>query len=508
MLYSNPFIEFLEKKDPDSIALFQGKENINTGTLLADSKHLAFQLSQKGMKENDRIILVAQPGIDFLKIIFATMLLKTQVAIIDPEMGRENYLQKLKQFQPQWAFIDSRLLLLQEHPILRALYFFFKKNGFYFPRQSNLKTISTGPWLPLFQTHLKLGALLKNKSRHLTEIAAGNPHHEYIITYTSGTNSAPKGVVHTFQTLANSIDIIVNLIQSDQKQILATHLPHFMLISILAGIPVKIWQGEMIASKRLLFLDQHQITTFFGPPAEYLDLIQECQKQGRRLPNCLQHVLLGSAPVHVSFLEKFSSFLPKHTKITCLYGMTENLVVATIDGKEKLKYACSGDLLGTPVKNVEISIAEDGEILLHSDQLFSRYWDQKKEATKHPTGDLGFLDSNGKLILSGRKKDMIIRRNFNLYPALYESTIEKIEGISRAVFIGVYREELADEKVYLLIEGAPFLKADQIKSQLQKGSYCIDKEAWPDEIILRTIPRKGRQQKVDRHGLRKEISAL
>jgi len=101
---------------------------------------------------------------------------------------------------------------------------------------------------------------------------------------------------------------------------------------------------------------------------------------------------------------------------------------------------------------------------------------------------------------------MIIRKNFNIYPALYEPTIKKINGVEEAVLIGTYDEELADEKVTLVLEGSAKIKVEQIFSSIQNGKYSIDPEAIPDEIIIRDIPRKGRQNKIDRAQLRQELS--
>ncbi len=500
-LFSNRIIELIDQLDRDQVLLNNGHVVFSAGDLVKESKALASQLISNGMKIKDRVVIAAEPGVDFVKIMFATMMIGAEVAIIDPEMGRENYKNKLNQFKPSWVFLDSRIHILQRNVILRRVYFWWRKNGLYFPPSTTIRKILTGPKFPMLGRHLHLANfdLSSPKAEIVLQPVMNDPG--YLITYTSGTTDEPKGVFHGINGLTNSILQVAELLKSDQPQTLATHLPHFMLIGACAGIEVKLWKSTDSAKQRLEFIVKNNITTLFGPPAEYLMLFKYCKIKNIALPNSLKHVLLGSAPVHKSFLERLIQFLPESTKITCIYGMTENLVACTIDGREKLVYESQGDPLGKPIVNVEFKFGPDHEIFIKSPQLFKRYHHKKSRPEWHATGDLGHLDDNGNLILTGRKKEMIIRRNFNLYPALYEPTIKKIAGVDEAVLIGRYSEELADEEVFLIIESANKMRTENIRKQIEVGEFSIDKEAWPDHILFRKIPRKGRQQKIDRKGL-------
>lgn len=185
--------------------------------------------------------------------------------------------------------------------------------------------------------------------------------------------------------------------------------------------------------------------------------------------------------------------------------MTENLLVSVIDGKEKMNYSGEGDPVGIPVPGLDLKIAEDGEILLRSPQLYSRYFHQADRAAYHATGDLGYVDEKGNLFLKGRKKEMIIRGNTNIYPALYETTIKKIEGIDEAAMVGIYNEQKQDEEVYLAVEGKESLSEKAILEQLAYGTFQIDTEALPDKVVFMQIPRKGRQNKIDRAEIVRKI---
>ena len=506
MIFSNPLIQSLSNMantHPDFPVLRNKNRKITAGELFVRSNQIASGLLTFDFKKDDLVVMATEPGEAFLEIMYAVILLQGKIAIIDPEMGRENYAAKMKQLQPQWMFIDSRLLFLQEHPVLKNL---LSRSGKKIPEISLLpgvRLISVGRKLPVFRKHISFKYFSNVSPLPALPLYAPG-HTENIIIYTSGTLSVPKGVVHTGYSLGSSITGLKNLLAANRNAIVGASLPHFMLLGITAGIPVKMKRKNMSASEEINWIDKENIGVLFGPPSDYLPLIRYCEKKKRELPACLQHILLGSAPVHLRFLKRLITVLPGHTQLTCIYGMTENLLVCTIDGRQKVNYTGSGDLLGKPVCGVSIKIEADGEIFVKSGQLFSRYFHEAGRSEWHASGDLGEVDEKGNLILRGRKKEMIIRRNMNIYPALYENTIKNIKGVEEAAIVGVYDERIEDEKIYLALEGTG-LNLHHIRSQLNYGIHSIDKEALPDHIFEMVIPRKGRQNKIDRFSIIEHI---
>ena len=499
MLYSGPLLQpllHLVKSSPEHIVLYNNDKSITAKDLLQKSINVASSLLKKDFKENDVAVIAAKPGEEFLEIMNAIIMLKGKIAIIDPEMGKENYAAKMKQLQPQWMFIDSRLLLLQEHPFLKWAILRIKKTLPNITLVKGTKLVAVGKKLPALRKHISF-AVLQKQVEKAPEFSHDEGLSENLIIYTSGTLQTPKGVMHTSKNLDASIQALSNLFIKNKNAVVGTYLPHFMLLGIAAGLPVKLMKPDLSAKAKINFIQKENIGIVFGPPSDYMPLIKYCENNNKMLPGCLQHVMVGSAPVHILFLKRLIAVLPMQTQITCTYGMTENLLVSTIDGRQKILYKGEGDIVGKPTNRIQITIAEDGEILLRSPQMFSRYYHEESGSEWHHTGDLGKINDNGDLILSGRKKEMIIRRNMNIYPALYENTIKHIEGIDEAAMIGIYDETLHDEKVYLAVEGND-INIHAIKKQLLNGIHSIDKEALPDEIFKMTIPRKGRQNKIDR----------
>jgi long-subunit acyl-CoA synthetase (AMP-forming) len=503
MLYSGPLLYplmQLSRVRPGCIVLHKQNGFVTAKELLQKSIHIAATLQAKGFKHNDTAVLAAKPGEELLEIMYALIMLKGKIAIIDPEMGKENYASKMKQLRPQWMFIDSRLLLLQEHPFLKWLLLKFKRTLPDITLLNGTKLVTVGRQLPIFQRHVSFQSILKYPLAATPELFYTPGSSESVIVYTSGTLQIPKGVIHTARSLEASIVALGKLFDHNSNAIVGAYLPHFLLLGIAAGLPVKLMDPALRAKAKISWLKKESVGILFGPPSDYLPMIQYCETNNKVLPDCLQHIMIGSAPVHTLFLKRLINVLPGHTKITCTYGMTENLLVATIDGRQKALYSGKGDIVGKLAEGVSIAFARDGEILVKSSQLFCRYYHEESGNEWHATGDLGTTDEEGNIILLGRKKQMIIRGNMNIYPALYENTIKHIKGIDEAALVGIYCDNIHDEKLYLALEGSD-INVRQVKKQLAYGRHSIDTAALPDKIIKMNIPRKGRQQKIDRAGI-------
>ena len=508
MLYQNLILLPLQQMAENNfskIVLQKGNKTTSAGLLYSNACMLATGLSERGLKEDDVVLLALPAEEEFLIIFYALLILRAKIAIIDNEMGSDLYSVKMQQLKPKWLFADSKLLLMNKYAFLRKIGARFRKNlpKLYF--KDDVQIVATGINLNFFQRHQTLQNFFL-KAADKKDLQPNDADYENIVIYTSGTLSEPKGVVHTNKSLNASLIKMEGLFFGDKNVVLATYLPHFILIGIACNFLVKILDPTMGAMKKLSWFSTEQITAFFGAPYDYLPLILVCEKMQAKFPTTLKHLIIGSAPVHKKFLNRLIAVLPKQTKITCIYGMTEHLVTALVDGREKITYTGEGDLLGKVVQDVQLKIGADGEFFVNSAQCFKKYLHQEESGAAHPTGDLGSFDGEANLVLHGRKKDMIIRRNFNIYPALYEDTIRKIPGVTETALVGIYSDEIFDEVVYLIVETEQE-SADDIYEKLQTGIYSIDSEALPDRIIKMQIPRLGRHQKIDKIKIREMIKA-
>ncbi len=151
----------------------------------------------------------------------------------------------------------------------------------------------------------------------------------------------------------------------------------------------------------------------------------------------LQVALSGAAPISVSTLEFFASIgLPIHEG----YGMTETTAFASVQPYGKLRFGT----IGKPLPGVEARIADDGEIMLKGINMVKGYLrlpDKTAELYDDDdwmyTGDLGAIDEDGYISITGRKKDLIITAGGkNVAPAEMEGYLQAIPGVGQAVVVG------------------------------------------------------------------------
>ena len=159
---------------------------------------------------------------------------------------------------------------------------------------------------------------------------------------------------------------------------------------------------------------------------------------GGRIRQCVT----GAAPIAPEILEFFFAC---GVPVMEGYGMTETSTVATGQTPEDFRFGS----IGKPLPGVEIKIADDGEILLRGDNIFQGYY-KNEEASKEAleggwlhTGDLGRIDEDGFVYISGRKKDIIITAGGkNITPANLENGIKQNPNVSQCVVVGDRRPYL------------------------------------------------------------------
>jgi acyl-CoA synthetase (AMP-forming)/AMP-acid ligase II len=340
------------------------------------------------------------------------------------------------------------------------------------------------------------------------------PHDDALIVFTSGTTSQPRAVVHSRASLAATLDVIHTLLPVAPGDRLMARDLHLIVPALRAGATVYLPQSQKPPAAQLLrAIEQQRITHVYEVTANLELLVSHLERERKEFPSSIRQVFVGAAPVRHAFFRRVAPLLPAGAEAWCVYGMTEMLPVAAIELRDKLAFTGDGDIVGRPVNGVTARIRDDGELVVGGPHLFDRYLGASR-VDEHPTGDLACFEQ-GRIVLRGRSKDMIIRGEYNIYPALHEPIVERIEGVRRCAIVGLFDEEKADERILLVVEPesplpsaaaeAAFRK--QLRAAIEHGPHRIDDVALPDEIVIAAIPLSGRSSKVDKPALRRTLAA-
>ncbi|MFC6013792.1 class I adenylate-forming enzyme family protein [Nocardia lasii] len=498
--------DFLERlaaqadRIPDASALGAvGKRAFTYRELVDTVARVAHNLGEAGFEPGDRMLFSIRPSVSSVMLIFGTIAAGGTIVFVDPGVGPELFAQRVAMVEPRWAATES-LLYAVSGPLSR----YGRKKGLELPRFGALdvRHIHSGLWVP----GTPLGSVPMRRftgDAPDTSLPATDPDAEALIVFTSGTTADPKAVVHTRASLSAGLAAMGGRTSLAPGAFLHTE-------QLMMGLPA-LMAGARWAMPRYPRLGTHidpvrftrnlrSATHAFYTPADLAVALDHLEAESLPVPPHLRQVALGGAPVTSALLRRAQKSLPD-TEFLAIYGMTEILPVAVATGAAKLAH--DGDLLGAPVRGVEARIAEDGELVLSGPNLCRGYLGAEP-LTEIATGDLARWDGK-ELVLTGRKKDMMIRGKTNIYPGLYEPAIVALDGVREAVMVGL-PDEIGDERIVLAVVAEPEAR-DLVARLRELVPQIIDTTAVPDDIVVvERIPVSGRTNKPDRAALREMLS--
>ncbi|TDD90511.1 class I adenylate-forming enzyme family protein [Actinomadura rubrisoli] len=491
-------------RTPGGVALVSGDgAELTYGELRRQVLAVRHGLLGAGLAAGDGVLFSVRPSPESLVLALGVVAAGGVVVFADPGAGPAMFTARLRLARPRWSAAES---VLYAGSRLRPVRAYARRRGLLLPDLAGLRIPGEGP-----MRHIHVGRRLPGVPRGALPFArlaageapepdeAGDPDAPAAVIFTSGTTDDPRAVVHTQASLAAALGLFRGRMPLGPGDVVHTDQLMLGLPTLISGAR---WSMPPLscppADFARLMRERGATHTFCVPVhlAEILDAVPE-------LPSTLRHVLLGAAPAPAAILRRAVAAAPS-AEVLSVYAMTEILPVAIASADEKLAHTASGaagDLLGTPLPGVGARLAGDGELLLSGPNLCRGHLGAEPLA-ELPTGDLARLDA-GRLVLVGRKKDMLIRGKFNLYPGLYEPSIAALPGVADAAIVGVPDPLTGDEEVVLAVVGPADLPA-RLRRTLPD---VIDHDALPDRVVvLDELPRSGRTRKLDRPRLREMVA--
>lgn len=327
-----------------------------------------------------------------------------------------------------------------------------------------------------------------------------------VILYTSGTTGKPKGVMLTHKNLYSNASTSASLQEDEERGTTLGVLPlaHVYGFTVtnacfLLGASIVIF-AMFNLEEVCKAIEKHKVKGFNAVPAMIHAMLMSPITEKYDLSS-LESVGSGSAPIPVALIEGFKKKF--NADVLEGYGLSEAAPVVSTNRKTMPVKPGS---VGLPLPGIEIKIADEngnelptgevGELLVRGDNITPGYF-RNEEATKEAirdgwlhTGDMGRVDEDGYLYIVDRKKDLIIRGGFNIYPRELEELISRHEAVSEVAVIGVPSERMGEEVVAFVVKKprVEITEEDLIE-------YCQDKLAkykTPRRVLfVKTLPKNA-----------------
>jgi long-chain acyl-CoA synthetase len=325
-----------------------------------------------------------------------------------------------------------------------------------------------------------------------------------VILYTSGTTGTPKGAELTHDNLRENCTVTARmLVQDNEEEVILGALPLFHSFGQTCGLNVAVATGACLTliprfdpSKALEIISRDKVTVLEGVPTMYHAMLNAPNKDSADVSSLRVCVSGGSAmPVEVmkTFEKQFDCMILEG------YGLSETSPVASFNHPDRERKPGS---IGTPIEGVEMKVVDDqggdveqggvGEIVIRGHNVMKGYWG-REDATAEvfrdgwfATGDMATVDEDGYFFIVDRKKDMIIRGGYNVYPREIEEVLYEHPAVSEAAVIGVPDDSLGEEVAAMVVlkDGAE-ASEDDIRGFVKDrvAAYKYPRKIWfADEL--------------------------
>ena len=346
-----------------------------------------------------------------------------------------------------------------------------------------------------------------NEYNELENIQAVHPDEIISFLYTSGTTGKSKAVALSHSNLYSNASTLKEYWHIQKSDRLIHMLPIFHTHGLFVAI-----NTAFLSGLSLYFFEKFSLsdlvealpksTLLMGVPT-YYKRMNDSSLVNKELTNKMRLFISGSAPLssndHQDFYHKTGHIILER------YGMTETNMNTSnpFDGERK------PGSVGLPLPNVQIRITESGSkaplpkkeigmIQIKGPNVFRSYWNNDR-ANKESftddgyfiTGDLGFIDQDGYLHISGREKDLIISGGFNIYPKEIEDLINNHSDVKESAVVGLKDDDLGEVPIAVIVVDMK-LKSRVLKDLESLFQQNLAKFKAPKQIkILDKLPRNA-----------------
>jgi long-chain acyl-CoA synthetase len=320
-----------------------------------------------------------------------------------------------------------------------------------------------------------------------------------VLLYTSGTTGTPKGAELTHDNLIRNARLTVGLFGLDQRSVTLGALPLFHAFGQTCGLNATISVGGCLSlitrfdgGRALELLERDRVSVFQGVPTMYAAMLHHPRADDIDV-SALEVCVSGGAALPVEVMRGFEQKF--HCQILEAYGLSETSPVASSNRRDRDRKAGS---IGLPVDGVEMRVIAEsgdeaptgdvGEVTIRGHNVMKGYWG-RPEATAaaidsdgwFKTGDLARVDEDGDFFIVDRKKDLIIRGGYNVYPREVEEILYEHPDVRQAAVIGIPHAMLGEEVAAAIVlnpgaHSTPAELRDFVKQRI--AAYKYPRHVW------------------------------
>ncbi|SMX72507.1 fatty-acyl-CoA synthase [Brevibacterium aurantiacum] len=316
------------------------------------------------------------------------------------------------------------------------------------------------------------------------------------IQYTSGTTGFPKGVTLSHHNILNNGFFIGELLSYSAKDSVVLPVPYYHCFGMVIGNLAALSHGAAIIlpspgfdpGAALSAVSEEKATSLYGVPTMFIGELEHPDFSSYDLSSLRTGVMAGS-PCPVEIMKRVISDMNMDEVAIC-YGMTETSPVSMMTRVDDTLEART-QTVGRVMPHLEIKIADPvtgqavprgqkGELCTRGYAVMLGYWENQEKTAEAidasrwiHTGDLGIMDDNGYVDISGRIKDMVIRGGENVYPREVEEFLYHHPSIRDVQVVGVADEKYGEELMawVILKDGFDSLTAAEVRE------FCTGKLA-------------------------------
>ncbi|OGV42615.1 MAG: hypothetical protein A2X46_04950 [Lentisphaerae bacterium GWF2_57_35] len=424
------------------------------------ARGLAWNLQERGLKRGERIAFLLKNGADFAALYFACLYAGVVAVPVNPALSKKE------------------IGYILEHAGLCEVIYDVSYAGLFDAlrlKEKQIRLLCAGRSSSVDDAHLWWNTSPDSSAICITpEICDSDV---YSLNFTSGTTGLPKGVPHRVADLfaaARAFNLHTD-IGSNHR------IYHILPMSYMAGflntlICPFVAGGSVVVnhpfSPQTLFqfwggVCQYQVNTLWLVPT-MLSALLRADRDSFASEYCrlnIRLVCVGTAPLPAKLKSDFEKAYG--IKLYESYGLSETLFVAGNTPSMDFKAGS----VGCALSGVAIRIAQDGEIMIQAPWTMPGYFSydlQRPDVLSHswfPSGDIGHLDEDGYLFITGRKKDLIIRGGQNISPRSVEEVLETHSDVLQVGVVGIPHAFYGEEVVAVVLL-KPGLSIEVLKAEL------------------------------------------